>query len=59
MHEVVDGWGRDTVFAGGVPGYAINLAGPRAIRNATTVTCDNQAGDAEAGLSNVECRTDR
>ncbi|MGY1594794.1 hypothetical protein ACI79D_22705 [Geodermatophilus sp. SYSU D00708] len=59
VHEVVDGWGRDTVFAGntagGVPGYAINVAGPRAIRNATTVTCDNDAGDAGGGLSNVAC----
>jgi nitrous oxidase accessory protein NosD len=63
VHEVEDGWGRDTVFTGntaaGVPGYAINVAGPRELRSATTVTCDNQAGDAEAGLSNVECRANR
>jgi nitrous oxidase accessory protein NosD len=59
VHEVVDGWGRDTVFSGnavnGVPGLAINVAGPRAIRNTTTVSCDNEAGDASGGLSNVSC----
>lgn len=59
VHEVVDGWGRDTVFVGnavnGVPGLAINVAGPRAIRNTTTVSCDNEAGDAADGLSNVSC----
>jgi nitrous oxidase accessory protein NosD len=59
VHEVVDGWGRDTVFSGnavgGVPGLAINVAGPRAIRNTTTVSCDNDAGDAGGGLSNVSC----
>lgn len=59
VHEVTDGWGRDAVFSGnavnGVPGLAINVAGPRAIRNTTTVTCDNEAGDAGDGLSNVPC----
>jgi hypothetical protein len=59
VHEVVDGWGRDTVFRGNavaeVPGLAINIAGPRTIRNATTVACDNDAADAGEGLSNVEC----
>ena len=59
VHEVVDGWGRDTVFTGnaanGVPELAINVAGPRAIRDTTTVSCDNEAGDATDGLSNVSC----
>ncbi|MGY1762687.1 right-handed parallel beta-helix repeat-containing protein [Geodermatophilus sp. SYSU D00779] len=59
VHEVVDGWGRDTVFSGnvvsGVPELAINVAGPRAIRTTTTVSCDNEAGDASGGLSNVSC----
>jgi hypothetical protein len=59
VHEVVDGWGQNTVFRGNavaeVPGLAINIAGPRAIRNATTVDCDNDAADAGEGLSNIEC----
>ncbi|MGK5172473.1 hypothetical protein [Geodermatophilus sp. CPCC 205761] len=58
VHEVVDGWGRDVVFAGNrvgrVAGYGINVAGPRELRASVTVTCDNQA-DAVGGLSNVEC----
>jgi nitrous oxidase accessory protein NosD len=63
VHELVDGWGRDNVFAGntarGVPGLAINVAGPRAIRDTTTVTCDNVV-DAGAGqLSNVSCSARR
>jgi hypothetical protein len=57
VHEVVDGWGRGTVFransANDVPGLAINVAGPSTIRNDTTVTCDNDAGGA--GRSNVTC----
>ena len=58
VHEVVDGWGRDTVFSGNtvhdVPGYAVNVAGPRAIRDSTTVVCG--AGDGgRAGWTNVEC----
>ena len=58
VHEVVDGWGRDTVFSGntveGVPGLAINVEGPRVIRDSTTVTCDNTAA-AAGRLSNVTC----
>ena len=59
VHEVVDGWGRGTVFSGNavndVPGLAIHVAGPRAIRNSTRVTCDNESEDASGGLSNVSC----
>lgn len=59
VHEAVDGWGRDTVFTGnaanGVPELAINVAGPQTIRGTTTVGCDNEAGDATDGLSNVSC----
>jgi hypothetical protein len=59
VHEVVDGWGRGTVFSGNtvvdVAGLAINVAGPRTIRNSTTVTCDNDAEGAHGGVSNVEC----
>jgi len=57
VHEIVDGWGRGTVFTGnvvhGVPELAINVAGPRTIRNATTVTCDNAVDTGR--LSNVTC----
>jgi hypothetical protein len=61
VHEVVDGWGRDNVFAGNTavldaPGYAINVAGPRALRNSTKVNCDNVTDGAESGMSNVDCR---
>jgi hypothetical protein len=59
VHEVVDGWGRGTVFRGNeaddVPGMAINVAGPQAIRDDTTVDCDNSADGAKDGLSNVDC----
>jgi hypothetical protein len=59
VHEVVDGWGRDTVFSGNtveeVAGLAVNVAGPRAIRNSTTVACDNDSDGARDGESNVEC----
>jgi nitrous oxidase accessory protein NosD len=62
VHEVLDGWGRGTVFTGnavdGVPELAINVAGPRAIRDTTTVTCDNRAA-AAGRLSNVPCRSRR
>src|SRR3954447_3210463 len=55
VHEVVDGWGRDTVFSGNkvedVAGLAINAAGPRAMRNSTTVACDNDAEGAADGRS--------
>jgi hypothetical protein len=57
VHEVVDGWGRGTVFRGNAvdaaPGLAINVAGPSTIRDDTTVACDNDAGGA--GRSNVTC----
>jgi Right handed beta helix region len=60
VHEVVDGWGRGTVFransASGVPGLLVNVAGPREMREATTVACDNSATGAEGGLSNVDCQ---
>ncbi|MCW3005143.1 MAG: uncharacterized protein JWQ20_4441 [Conexibacter sp.] len=61
VHEVVDGWGRDNVFRGntgtvGAPGYVVDVAGPRALQDSTTVTCDNSAGGAGSGLSNVTCR---
>jgi nitrous oxidase accessory protein NosD len=59
VHEAVDGWGRDTIFSGntatGVKGYALNVAGPREMRNSTTVSCDNRAEGAPEGLSNVPC----
>ncbi|HEX2073635.1 MAG TPA: hypothetical protein VHF92_07610 [Geodermatophilus sp.] len=62
VHEIVDGWGRDTVFVGntvrGVAGLGINVAGPGTLRDSTTVTCDNQA-DAPGGLSNVPCSARR
>jgi nitrous oxidase accessory protein NosD len=59
VHEVVDGWGRDSVFsgntAGDVPGLTINVAGPRTIRESTTVSCDNSSGGGRPGKSNVAC----
>jgi hypothetical protein len=59
VHEVVDGWGRDTLFTRNsvrdVAGLAFNVAGPRTIRNATTVACDNEADGAGGGESNVQC----
>jgi hypothetical protein len=58
VHEIVDGWGRDTVFVGnhasGVRELAINAAGSRDLRDSTTVGCDNST-EGKAGLSNVEC----
>jgi hypothetical protein len=61
VHEVVDGGGRNNVFAGNTgtvdaKGYVIDVAGPRAMRDSTTVSCDNRAGGAVSGLSNVPCR---
>jgi nitrous oxidase accessory protein NosD len=60
VHEVVDGWGRGTVFAGNsvrnAPGLLVNVAGPRSIQDTTTVSCDNQADGAARGLSNVPCQ---
>ena len=61
VHQVVDDWGRDNVFTGntgtvGAEGYMVNVAGPRSIRDRTTVRCDNSAGGAGKGLSNVTCR---
>lgn len=60
VHEVVDGWGRDNVFTGNTGtvdggGFVVNVAGPRAIRESTTVGCDNSAEGADSGLSNVDC----
>jgi hypothetical protein len=60
VHEAVDGWGQDTEFSGNTavvraPGYAINVAGPRALQNSTRVGCDNTADGAASGLSNVTC----
>jgi hypothetical protein len=60
VHEVIDGWGRDNVFTGNNAvvdgrGFGINVAGPRAIRDSTTVGCDNQAKGAGGGLTNIEC----
>lgn len=60
VHEVVDGWGRDNVFTGNTgrvdaQGYVVDVAGPRAIQESTTVTCDNSADGAGSGLSNVDC----
>jgi hypothetical protein len=60
VHEVVDGWGLDTVFSGNTAavnaaGYAINVAGPRALRNSTRVGCDNVTDGARRGMSNVAC----
>jgi nitrous oxidase accessory protein NosD len=56
VHEVLEGWGMDTVFSGNtvehVDGLAINVAGPRTIRDSTTVTCDHGAA---GGKSNVGC----
>jgi hypothetical protein len=62
VHEVVDGWGRGNVFRGNTahvegPGYGINAAGPRGMRESTTVACDNTASGARSGLTNVECRS--
>jgi nitrous oxidase accessory protein NosD len=60
VHEVVDGWGRGTVFSGnsvaGVDGLAINAAGPRALRNSTRMTCDNDTDGARGGAGNIDCR---
>jgi nitrous oxidase accessory protein NosD len=60
VHEAVDGWGRDTGFSGNtatdVKGYGLNVAGPREMRDSTTVSCDNRAEGAPEGLSNVPCR---
>jgi hypothetical protein len=60
VHEVVDGWGQDNVFTGNTgtvdgDGFAINVAGPKTIRETTRVGCDNSAEGADSGLSNVDC----
>jgi hypothetical protein len=62
VHEVVDGWGRDNVFRGNTaqvdgPGYGINAAGPREMRESTVVECGNSAPGAASGLTNVDCRS--
>lgn len=59
VHEVVDGWGRNTVFSDNtftdVAGMAVNVAGPRALRSSTTLYCDNDADGARDGPGNVDC----
>jgi nitrous oxidase accessory protein NosD len=60
VHEALDGWGRDNVFTGNTgtvdaTGYVVDVAGPRAMRESTTVSCDNSAAGAGSGLSNVDC----
>ncbi|MCZ2816898.1 NosD domain-containing protein [Modestobacter sp. VKM Ac-2984] len=60
VHEVVDGWGRGNVFTGNTgsvdgDGYMINVAGPRTIRENNRVSCDNDAGGADQGISNIDC----
>lgn len=60
VHEVVDGWGQGTVFRDNASvveagGYGINVAGPRTIRETTSVECSNTAEAAGSGLSNVTC----
>jgi parallel beta-helix repeat protein len=60
VHEAVAGWGRDNVFSGntgtvGATGYVVDVAGPSAIRDSTTVSCDNNATGAASGVSNVAC----
>jgi hypothetical protein len=62
VHEVVDGWGRNTVFSRNTAtvqaaGYGINVAGPRAMRNSTRVGCDNVTEGAASGMTNVACRS--
>jgi len=58
VHEIVDGWGRDTIFVGnhasGVKGLAINAAGNADLRNSTTVGCTNST-QSGGTLSNVQC----
>ena len=58
LHEIVEGWGRGTVFVGnqadGVKGLAINAAGSSDLRNSTTVGCTNSIRDG-GSLSNVRC----
>jgi hypothetical protein len=61
VHQVLDGWGLHTVFSGNTavldaPGYAIHVAGPRALQDSTTVSCDNVTEGARSGMSNVACR---
>ena len=59
VHEVVDGWGRGNAFSGNsapdVPKLLVNIAGPKTIRNDTTVSCDNEDGGPKDGLSNIPC----
>jgi hypothetical protein len=61
VHQVVDGWGLDNVFSGNTavldaPGYAINVAGPSAVRDSTRVGCNNVTDGAQSAVSNVACR---
>jgi hypothetical protein len=60
VHEVVDGWGQGNVFSGNTStvdgsGYAIDVAGPRGLRDNTEVRCDNSVQGAGKGLSNITC----
>jgi hypothetical protein len=62
VHEVVTGWGRANVFRGNTarvdgPGFGFHAAGPREMRDSTTVGCDNTETGARSGLTNVECRS--
>jgi hypothetical protein len=59
VHQAVDGWGENNVFVGNTAavdgaGYAINVAGPRTIRDKTEVRCDNVA-EGTASVTNVDC----
>ena len=58
VHDVADGWGQGNVFsdnrAAAFTELAINAAGNRALRDSTTVGCDNE-GDGGTALSNVPC----
>ncbi|CCG01357.1 right-handed parallel beta-helix repeat-containing protein [Blastococcus saxobsidens] len=58
VHDVADGWGKGNVFSGnravGVAELGYNAAGNRALRESTTVECDNSSEGGKA-LSNVPC----
>jgi hypothetical protein len=57
VHQILHGWGQDNVFRGNTanvegPGYGF-YSQHRSLH--TLVACDNVAGAAQSGLSNVEC----
>jgi hypothetical protein len=61
VHEVLAGWGQDNVFIANTAtvdgsGLAINVAGPRTIRDNTQVRCDNVA-QGSGSVSNIQCGT--